>query len=348
MARRASKKRGDRRDRGGAISRSLMRQIAAGRLLVPVLGIVLVALWWIFGQGVRHQLGLGGTSSSGARPEAALRVATWNLRNFPEADENLELLKGRLQEIDAQVWVFQEVASPAALELFLRDALPSFELVTSEQGGAGRQHLAIAWDSHRVRALEGAQEHRGLTMGGRVRPGLSVHLRAIGSELDFQVMGVHLKAMPDGYDLRRQQSTVLLEVAQALLEVDRQLLIVGDFNVTGAKGEPAEQEASVLLDELDEILIAARHQEACTAYWDGERRDAWKEPSTLDWIFVAGLEPWLGSEPVARVGAHCAAHRCEPLRSTAAYPEPDLEGISDHCPVFVDLDLAAAAANSGL
>ena len=75
----------------------------------------------------------------------------------------------------------------------------------------------------------------------------------------------------------------------------------------------------------------------CTAYYDGQRRDAWKEPSEIDLIWARGLAEALPANAQAASGTHCAAQRCEDARSTEAYPLYDYAFVSDHCPVVLDL-----------
>jgi hypothetical protein len=123
------------------------------------------------------------------------------------------------------------------------------------------------------------------------------------------------------------------------------VIVLGDFNpVGGPRDEPDPVRAA---DELAALGAAMDHaglrvipnDKPCTAYWDGSRRDAWKEPSVLDLVWVAGLDDTLPAGTQAHVGGFCARARCEALRSTAAQPEPSLEGVSDHCPVILDIPL---------
>ncbi|HLT41027.1 MAG TPA: hypothetical protein VK034_32340, partial [Enhygromyxa sp.] len=227
----------------------------------------------------------------------------------------------------------------------LEALLPGWELQVSDKGGRGHQRLAIAWRSDRV-ALLASEEHPQLSLDGRVRPGLSGYLQGRDGGPDFWLLVVHLKAMPDALDQRRSQWPQLLEIADAIVrggpggvgEGDRDLLIVGDFNSTGPPGsKPAVEHR-----ELDRVLAPAELRRlpcatGCTAYYDGQRRDAWKEPSEIDLIWARELRESLASDAVVFSGTHCAASRCRDFRSTDAYPVRDYEAVSDHCPVVVDL-----------
>ena len=57
----------------------------------------------------------------------------------------------------------------------------------------------------------------------------------------------------------------------------------------------------------------------------------------LDLFFAADLDESIVGEPRVIPTAHCARNACNSFRSTTAYPDPHFEGISDHCPVVLDL-----------
>lgn len=276
----------------------------------------------------------GGSAAIPTRAAGDLRVATWNVHNLPAPEQDLDRLRTHLMELDADVAVLQEVVDASALSRILE----GWEVHTSRFGGRGDQHVAIAFDPDRVEKLSGPLEHDEVSLDGRVRPALSVHLRHRGGGPDFWVVGVHLKAFPEGIDLRRTQWGALAGIVSELRRSDADVLVLGDFNVTGATGgRPAEERA-----ELDAALAGpglrrVRNSVGCTAYWDGSRRDGWKEASLLDLIYAAGFDESLSAGVRAYAAGLCARHDCAPFRSTRAYPEPDFARVSDHCPVVIDL-----------
>ena len=78
---------------------------------------------------------------------------------------------------------------------------------------------------------------------------------------------------------------------------------------------------------------------ACSAYWEGPRRDAWKEPSLLDLVFTGDLAESLDPDrPLVRAAGACARTGCGPVRSTRARPDPFVAETSDHCPLVVELE----------
>ena len=297
-------------------------------------------LWVGYGPQLRELSGLVGEDVPGRGD--SLRVVSWNLANFrgdPE-DHDLERIAEVIEELDADVIAVQEIKDPEALAALLSE----YELRISDKGGRGRQLLGVAWRPDRVELLT-SEEHAELSIGGRVRPALSAYLRGRGGGPDFWLTVVHLKAMPDGLELRREQWPTLAKLADGARETehyaDEDLLILGDFNTTGPPGGGPPQEQA----ELAKILAPSglrrlSNSTGCTCYYDGERRDAWKEASEIDLVWARGFAESLTEDAAVRSGTHCAAKGCQDFRSTRAYPLRDYASVSDHCPVIVDLERA--------
>lgn len=299
--------------------------------LGPVLVAVLVLAWALVGGRSRGWLGL---PDGGAPAKGGLRVATWNLRNFPGEGQDLSRLRARLDELAADVVAVQEIRDEAAL----RALTPGRELRLSEAGGRGGQRLGFLFDPGALELVGAPREHAELAMGGGVRPGFSGYLRARAGGPDFHLLVVHLKSRPEGRSLRRSQWDALARVVEELRRSDTDVMVVGDFNPTGGAGEGAEGELAALDGVLAEVGLTRVPSEAgCSAYWEGARRDAWHEPSLLDLVWISGLTEAVPEGLQARSLLHCARHHCEAFRSTEAHPERDYADLSDHCPVIVDL-----------
>jgi endonuclease/exonuclease/phosphatase family metal-dependent hydrolase len=260
-----------------------------------------------------------------------LRVVTWNVRNFPvESDE--AYLAARLEELDADVVAFQELRDPVAATRLV----PRHVLHVSRGGGRGGQHVGLAYDEAVLERLAGPFEHASLSMGGRVRPALSARLRHRDSGVAFDVVVVHLKATPRGHELRRSQWSHLLEIAT---RSEIPTFVLGDFNATGPPGESAAVELAALDERLGRAGLRRLETGPCTAYWEGVRHDAWKEPSLLDLVWVRTTTTALWEDLRAHTWGACARYACQPFRSVPAYPDLDLARGSDHCPVSVDVPL---------
>lgn len=302
--------------------------------------LVVVAAWHFFGDELR--VWMDWPTSAMPQKRDTLRVVTWNLENFPSEHQDLPALRRRLLELDPDLVAVQEVKDPDRL----RALLPDYELVISEGGGRGHQRVGVLFDPATV-TVRGVREHEDITLDGRLRPALTAYVAHRGAGPDFHVAVVHLKARPEGFDQRREQVPDLSKILADLPSAgpgrgDPDLVLLGDFNVVG--GEDGRPSAGEELAELEAALapLGLRRVDVprgCSAYWDGERRDAWKEPSLLDLIWLGAFAE-AGAEPLrARVGTHCGKHACSPFRSTEAYPEATYEAVSDHCPVVLDLAL---------
>jgi len=266
--------------------------------------------------------------------QSRLRIATWNMRNFPDAEQDRDRLSRTLRELEADVLAFQEIRDAHALS----ELVPELTVHVSHHGGRGGQAVALAYDAHIVTLIDGPHEDEHLTLGGRVRPALHAYLRVGKDGPDFHVVVVHLKAKPEGLDDRRRQWSALALLVQRLSATDEDVLVLGDFNVTGGADRNAERE----LVEAEQVLGATGLARipthgGCSAYWDGTRRDRWQEPSLLDLMWTRALAEALHSGSVTTPASHCARHGCQPFGSTDTYPELDFVRGSDHCPVVLDL-----------
>jgi len=278
-------------------------------------------------------------------PADALRIVTWNLRNFPvgpddepgahvDPPHDLDRLAAVIDDLQPDVLALQEVRDVAAIAGLLR---PAFEVTASQYGGPRGQHLVLAWRVARIRPAGAPVEHDAIALGGRLRPALSLRLTAQRWPRAFTVMAVHLKARPQGAPLRVKQWDRLSTAVERRLDGDHDgppdLLLVGDFNVTG--GTPfgsAADERRALETRLSAARLTPVEVGACTSYWHGVRHDRWVEPARLDLVFAAGFADVRAN---AWVGTHCRRHRC------GAFAEPNLDPsfahLSDHCPVVVDM-----------
>lgn len=322
-------------------------------LAVLVLTLLGAIMWVWLGPQLRERGGLSGVGPP-ARGDQ-LRVVSWNLENFAgsASEHDLERMREIIEQLDPDVLAVQEVKDPEALAALL----PGWQIALSSAGGRGDQFLGVAVRPDRVDLLEHA-EHSQLSLDGHVRPAFSAYLRAReqGSVRtqgpareqgpDFWLVVVHLKAMPDAIDLRRLQWPMLVALANDGLGQgpgagDHDLLIVGDFNTTGPVGAgshgPGIEQAELALVLEGAQLRRLPNANGCTAYYDGQRRDAWQEPSEIDLMWARDLAESIGADTEVRSGTHCAEERCRDFRSTDAYPVRDYEMVSDHCPVVLDL-----------
>lgn len=269
--------------------------------------------------------------------DAALVLLDWNLHNFPGPTHDRAAIAARIATAAPDLIALQEIGDRDALAALL----PEHTILLSQGGGSHAQSLGLAL-APGTEALAPLLEHDALTLGGRVRPAVSTYVRTRAG-LDFHVVVVHLKATPDGAALRRLQWAALaIAIARARATGpgagDDDLVVLGDFNTTGAPGHTSDDELAELDATMSTLgLRRVVDPRGCSAYWDGSRRDAWLEPALLDHAFVGGFTD---TAPRAHAIGACARARCQPLRSTPAHPDPDIAGASDHCPLVVAFERA--------
>lgn len=264
-----------------------------------------------------------------------IRVVSWNLRNFSGAQtptskhapgHDLTRLAGHFSAFDADVFCLQEVLRPAAL----RPLLPGYTLEASETGGAHGQRLVIA--RRASIAAEPAFTDPSTALNPGLRPALVQSVELGGQR--WSVVVVHLKATPAGYDIRQVQRRALLAMLE---DLPRPRLVVGDFNTTGSRGGVPASEITSMSEGFSTVgLHRVVPTLPCTAYWEGARFDRFAEASVLDHVFAEWAAPAAPAVQVAP-GLQCARNGCKALTSTPAYPDLDLERVSDHCPLVIDV-----------
>jgi endonuclease/exonuclease/phosphatase family metal-dependent hydrolase len=336
----------------GMARRSKLAAVAVGVAIV-----VVAAAAVQLRQGLRCAgfAGPGVTSAElpGRAPAGHLRIATWNLRNFPldERPQDPELgfarqtnicdLEDALAGLDADILGLAEIRDARRFPPILRRAggEHGYQLVLSRHGGRRGQRLAIAWDDRALEAIGPPFEIREVAVDDDLRPALAQRLRSRrepGSALT--VLQLHLKSTPRGYQVRMTQHRAVVEWVRRWVEgaAGQALVVMGDANSTGAEGGSTELELAAV-DRLYEAVGLRRLANAtgCTEYWEGGGEpDGVQQPSLLDHIWVRGLG---GELPQARSWLHCARESCGPLVSRPGEEDATFWDVSDHCPVTADL-----------
>lgn len=165
-----------------------------------------------------------------------LDIATWNLKNFPRFSTTAESAADLIASLALDIVVVQEIQNVDAFaELVAR--LPGYEgLLSAHQYGDGTfQKLGVIYRSAVATVDQPALmfQNNGYEFP---RPPYKVRVQVVGQPLDFDLIGVHLKAgLSSEEQDRRQQSLALLEGSvRASVDGsgDDDVLIIGDFNDT--------------------------------------------------------------------------------------------------------------------
>jgi endonuclease/exonuclease/phosphatase family metal-dependent hydrolase len=287
------------------------------RALIPI---GLLALWW--------------WCRGDDPPAAPLRVGTFNIRSFPDADTDLSRVAERIAEMDADLFAIQEIRGLEELDRVLADASArtgrDLAYSTARYCATDRYRIAIAYDRAVLRVIE----ERPLTSRGRCSTGQpSAHLVVLEAENGDRIglVATHLKSgggEEEARRRRRQWRELLVTVESLRRELGAPIVVAGDFNSTGWHDDRHGERSDIdeLLRGTDLHLVTG--ELACTAYWRPGGGDTYA-PSTLDHILLAGA-----ADHVRALGM-CELQRCEPRGSGEM--ADDYRRVSDHCPVVADL-----------
>ena len=289
------------------------------------------------------------------RDHSRARLATWNLRWFPdgsssgssETPTDLEWVACLVATLRVDALAVQEIvlhergraAIAALLTLLDRHAGGSWRAIFDECPRDGRQHVGWLIDEARIEVLETRQIDALNSRGGcaqLLRPGSALRLR-FGAGLDLWGISLHLDSGQEARDHAHRQAsfTALVHASRALAqEGDPDVLALGDLNTMGcarcASPISAEAELAALDATLAPSLTRVPPDAACTELYRGRG-------ALLDHAIASRSMRELPRGARVEVHGPCAQHRCQLPRGV--HP-PMLDHLSDHCPLVIELDAA--------
>ena len=290
--------------------------------------------------------------------EGQIRVATWNIRFFPEppSDEGPGTDVRRTGEIlaglDADLIAVQEIADPAVLEELLAGV--NAELAAqatstggtrvrhyvsrlADSGGHGGQFVGFVYDTLALE-LTGVRTLWSLQMTPDLRPALYGWARSRRGGLDFQVVTVHNDSGTDDRDYQNRLRFLdsLDDELAGRWAADADIIVLGDLNTMGreaGEGLPrisADAEIAGLDRRLAEMdLRRVQSDPSCTEYYRGRG-------TRLDHVLVSTRSALGATDLEASVFGYCGENECR--RLDARRMPYDYARVSDHCPVVVDLE----------
>ena len=332
-----------------------------GRIVV-VLMVMVIALIAVTALTLRSRLRCAGFPGPGVTAEElpapasedTVRVALWNVRNFPldsrpqdpdlgySRRTNICDLEDALRGLDADVIGFEEITDTRRFPPILRRAGDDrqYRLRFGSHGGRHNQKIALAWDELRIEMVGEIEEIAGVAVTEGYKPALVATFRTRQDPpLEFTVIQVHLAAAPRGFPHRRRQYKALTDwIDENALGAERaNLVIQGDFNVTGWEGG-SQAEEMALLDDLmrGAGLRRSKNLDGCSEYWEGGGRwDGVQVPSLLDLVYLKGFEENQVTQPQSWL--HCKRHDCGEMISRVGEEDGTFWDVSDHCPVTFDI-----------
>ena len=317
------------------------------------------ALVWKSSTDCQHVVKDGGRM---AIPVAdTLRVGTWNIRWFPHGSPpdrpqqaatptDLAWLACTLVWMQTDILVVQESLTTARARAAWDRTLTALERHTGqtwqwsvqECGKPDGHHVGILWNASRV-TLSAFQSLWSLNSKatsahnpckGGLRPGHYARVQSTRrSGADFHVIGLHLKSGPTVFAVEaRQKALNRIDTAVSpFLEVDEDVIILGDLNVMGAGDRHSQRSELKYLRRkvaketpgFDVLVPELR----CSHYFRG--RGDW-----LDHVLVAKDMDEMRTRS-ARVTGYCAVAGCRRIKGE--YPLA-YQRLSDHCPVIFEID----------
>jgi hypothetical protein len=292
-----------------------------------------------------------------ARPPGQARIGSWNLHWFPdgrpgkggasddaERGSDLPWLACVITWLDLDALAVQEVKGGAAAQA----ALDRLRSLLDGYGGKWQaaldgcdkngQHVGLLYDQKRVtreRSFDVAELNpHGAPCQDQLRPGHASYLRFPGG-LDLYLVSAHFKAGGErrSLELRQRSFSALTRAYDAVQEhgKDGDVLLLGDLNTMGCPDCSPAQTSAVELAGVDRAVSALGFRRlgsavACSHYFDGKG-------TLLDGALSAPNFAELGSKATVQVSGLCAELGCDPPSSRFAAQER----LSDHCPVYVDI-----------
>jgi endonuclease/exonuclease/phosphatase family metal-dependent hydrolase len=312
---------------------------------------------WTSPEGCQQVVGSGGRMVP-ANP-AILRVGTWNIRWFPRGCPSNEACPQMTTDIpwlactmawmNTDLFALQEILATPDAEFSLNALRAELNRLTGGSwqvdlqscGGPSTQHVGFLWNGSRVALLEltDAWELNGAATGptanacvGNLRPGrYALAKTPIG--VDFNILSVHFDSGTTSrdYNHRRQAAQRIGQIRVGntpILQLDRDVLVLGDYNTMGQQEAPpvsTQEELAVFDRELSPGFRRLSMSPNCTEYFDGKA-------GTLDHLVAStGMQEVAAT---ARVTGYCAVAGCATI--VGVMPAAS-ERLSDHCPVVIEI-----------
>lgn len=296
-------------------------------------------------------------------PESSsrLRVATWNLRWFPQGKSpeqpedsaeptDLNWLTCAIRWMQVDVLAMQEILATPEATKALNSLTGNLTTQTGQTWRWYRQpcghlddhHIGFLWNDSQVlvKNFTSLWEFNSKAKNGSnpctygLRPGQYARVQSRTTNgVDFHLIAVHLKSGPTVFDVEERHKA-LNRIDQAIapyLQQDQDVVIVGDFNTMGA-GDWSSRDYEIKnlrrhLEKEKPGFTDLEPRPQCSHYFRG--RGGW-----LDHILVPHDMKEI-TVTSATVTGYCAVAGCQRIRGD--YPLA-YRHLSDHCPVVVEIE----------
>jgi endonuclease/exonuclease/phosphatase family metal-dependent hydrolase len=295
--------------------------------------------------------------SRAAAPRAGVaRIATWNVRWFPDGAHDtqdttrrtdVEWLACAIADLNVDVLAVQEFRVHGRAVEAARRLITSLNRLTggdyglelSKCGSENSPRLGFLYDRKRVRGShfeEVAELNPESRCTDDALPGYAGYFRFRGG-LDLHLIAVHTWAGEFRADFAKREiayaAMVRVPEQRALRVEDEDVVLMGDFNTAGCRDCATRLLPGDELRWVDDKLRAAAGKLwrvpsdlACSEYHDGK---AW----AYDHFVISRGTRELASGTRAQVEGYCQALRC---RHMVLLPKSEAH-LSDHCPIVLEL-----------
>jgi endonuclease/exonuclease/phosphatase family metal-dependent hydrolase len=248
-----------------------------------------------------------------------LRVATFNIEEFPKNAAQVEAAFDQIAVLDADAIAVQEIMDPGAFAAAANRRLgPTWHFVhanTMPPGSRFRVEVGVLYDGDRYSLVSETLHDDTRLDDGRQKPVLEVRLRPRAGGAVVQLFVLHLKAGADGRAIRHRQLDALADLLSSAAHPGERTIVLGDFNAT----EPADRDDLAQLAARTDLSWVTESL-PCSAFWD---RDDGCATSRLDHVLA-----WHPATSTAAAGA--CADGCDLRDRCPRYADE----VSDHCPVI--------------
>ncbi len=174
-------------------------------------------------------------------PEKHLLIATWNVRGYPEsADDRRAWFSSKLADMSPDIICIQEIANQSRVDTFIETEGYPFAAFLNSDDGQDNAIFCAEW----VELNDIADP-----------PGFKHPVQAaFVAYADFDAVIVTLHLMFTDEETREAEKALLADVAADMQQIDPDVIIVGDFNIT-------ETEIQQLADTLGmQVMIPLRQE----------------------------------------------------------------------------------------
>jgi len=250
-------------------------------------------------------------------PSPALRIATFNIEDFPKGEAQIAGAFAEIVAVGAPVIALQEITDPEVFEREAKARLGDRWRFVYEEAIPDHHRMGVLYDGMAYRHIA-TRVHDGTRLAGRRHKGVLEVELARGNQ-HVRVLVVHLAASSEQQPVRHQQHAALQQIVAQVVRSGAQVVVLGDFNATDDDRDRADLAALASATGM----TWATEDLACSAFW---RRSDGCPRSRLDHVLSTEA-----AREVRNAGA-CAVDGCEWQDRCPLYAEQ----VSDHCPVVVD------------